>query len=186
MTSPMNIKTGLLQRRFGHNFSGLETYCDGGDGKRRQYESCSTFFYSNRFTKMDVLVIRPVEIENLFKVISPEKDLVILSSWSGTTADIVQFANHLKTHNVPFVAVTEKLFSDLGLIAERSGGVLSTLSGEEITVSGIKSTLCMLFCLCLFTIWLCSRICGEKKALNFWNNFVKFPIFCHNCSKTKR
>jgi glucosamine 6-phosphate synthetase-like amidotransferase/phosphosugar isomerase protein len=160
----LNIKTGLLQRRFGHNFNGLKRIVMVGMGSANNMNLAARFFIRNILPQMDVVVIRPVEIENLFKVISPEKDLVILSSWSGTTADIVQFANHLKSHNIPFVAVTEKLFSDLGLIAERSGGVLSTLSGEEITVSGIKSTLCMLFCLCLFAVWLCSRISGEKKA----------------------
>jgi len=171
----LNIKTGLLQRRFGHDFSRLKRIVMVGMGSANNMNLAARFFIRSALPKMDVVVIRPVEIENLFKIISPEKDLVILSSWSGTTADIVQFANHLMSHNVPFVAVTEKLFSDLGLIAERSGGVLSTLSGEEITVSGIKSTLCMLFCLCLLTIWLCSRICGQKKALNFLEQLREIP-----------
>jgi glucosamine 6-phosphate synthetase-like amidotransferase/phosphosugar isomerase protein len=171
----LNIKTGILQRRFGHNFSGLKRIIMVGMGSANNMNLAARFFIRTALPKMDVLVIRPVEIENLFKLISAEKDLVVLSSWSGTTADIVQFANHLKSHNVPFIAVTEKLFSDLGLIAERSGGVLSTLSGEEITVSGIKSTLCMLFCLCLFAIWLCSRIRGEKKALEFLEQLREIP-----------
>jgi glucosamine 6-phosphate synthetase-like amidotransferase/phosphosugar isomerase protein len=170
-----NIKTGLLKRRFGHNFSGLKRIVLVGMGSAGYINLAARFFMRTALPNMDVLVIKPVEIENLFKVISPEKDLVILSSWSGTTAEIVQFANHLKTHNIPFVAVTEKLFSDLGLIAERSSGVLSTLSGEEITISGIKSTLCMLFCICLFTVWICSRIEGEKKALNFLEKLRDIP-----------
>lgn len=171
----LNIKTGMLQRRFGHDFKGLKRMVLVGMGSAHNMNLAARFFIRTLLPELDVIAIRPVEIENLFKVISPEKDLVILSSWSGTTADIVQFANHLKSHNIPFLAVTEKLFSDLGLIAERSVGVLSTLSGEEITVSGIKSTITLLSCLCLFTVWLCSRMGEEKKALNYMERLCEIP-----------
>lgn len=162
----LNIKTGLFQRRFGNNFNRLKRIVLVGMGSANNMNLAAQFFMRTALPQMDVVVIKPVEIENVFKVISPAKDLVILSSWSGTTAEIVQFANHLRSFNVLFLAVAEKQFSDLGLIAARSGGFLSTLSGEEITVSGIKSTICSLFCLCLFATWLSSRIHGRKQAVD--------------------
>ncbi|MFO8084300.1 MAG: hypothetical protein R6U27_08285 [Desulfobacterales bacterium] len=171
----LNIKTGFLQRRFSHNFSGLKRIVMVGMGSANNMNLAARFFMQSALPQMDVVVIRPVEIENLFKVITPEKDLVLLSSWSGTTAEMVLFANLLISHNIAFVAVTEKIFSDLGLIAGRSGGVLSTLSGEEITVSGIKSTICSFFCLCLFAVWLCSRLHGEKQALIFLERIRQIP-----------
>ena len=32
----------------------------------------------------------------------------------------------------------------MALIADKSAGVITILSGEEVTISGIKSTVCML------------------------------------------
>jgi hypothetical protein len=46
-------------------------------------------------------------------------------------------------------------------------GVIPILSGEEVTVTGIKSTLCMLLCLYLLAIWLAVQK-GRRKAAARW------------------
>ncbi len=175
--APPNLpfRNGFLQRRFGHRFEGLKRLVLVGMGSTHHMNLSARRFVEAAVPQIETVAVKPVESEDLFKTISPEKDLVVLSSWSGTTAEIVQLANVLKARNVPFVAVTEKLFSDLGLAAAKSGGVLSTMSGEEITVSGIKSTLCTLECLCLLGVWLCGRLQCEERSLELLKFLFEIP-----------
>ena len=158
------LRTGVLQRRFGHDFERLERVVLIGIGSSHNMNSAARRFIEAAVPVIEAVALKPVEVENVLKLISPQKDLVVLTSWSGTSAEIVQLANLLHRHDIPFVAVTEKVFSDLGLIGGKSAGVVSTLSGEEVTVSGIKSTLCTLQCLCLLGVWLCHRLHCKKKA----------------------
>jgi hypothetical protein len=73
------------------------------------------------------------------------------------------------------IAITEKIFADMALIAQKSGGVIPVLSGEEITIAGIKSTLCMLFCLYLFAIWLACQKGRKKIAINHLKKLQLVP-----------
>jgi hypothetical protein len=97
--------------------------------------------------------MRPNDIENPKGQILSQHDLVILSSWSSTTADMVQLAERLQGHEILMVGVTEKSFADMALIARKSAGVMPIYSGEEVTITGIKSTLCTLLCLDLLGAW---------------------------------
>jgi hypothetical protein len=132
-------------------------------------------FIQTLLPEMDVLVLRPVEVDDIQRIIVPDKDLVILLSWSSTTADMIQFANALRAYNVVMIGITEKIFADMALIASKSAGVITILSGEEVTISGIKSTVCMLFCLYLFCIWLTSQMGREKEALTFLKRLHELP-----------
>jgi glucosamine 6-phosphate synthetase-like amidotransferase/phosphosugar isomerase protein len=170
-----NLKKGFLRRRFGEKFGGLRRIIISGMGSAYNMSFAARQFIEASVPKVEVLTMKPVDVENPMNVICPEKDLVVLLSWSGTTAEIVQFASLLKSYNVAMVVITEKFFSDLGLIAEKSGGAISTFSGEEVTVSGVKSTICILFCLYLFGVWLCSRLESEKIASGLMKPLYEIP-----------
>ena len=116
---------------------------------------CSTFFQTEE--KLFVLIF--IQIKYFYK------DLVVLLSWSSTTADMVFLARKLLSLKVVMVGITEKVFADMALIAAKSGGVIPILSGEEVTVAGVKSTVCMLFCLDLFLLWVGSSIGRADRVL---------------------
>ncbi len=170
-----NLKNSYLRRRFGEKFGGLKRIVITGMGSAYNMSFAARQFIEAAVPSVEVLTMKPVDVENPMKVIYSEKDLVILLSWSGTTAEIVQFASLLKSYNVAMVVITEKFFSELGLIGEKSGGVISTLTGEEVTVSGVKSTICSLFCLYLFGIWLCSRMVSERDASDLMKPLLEIP-----------
>ena len=88
---------------------------------------------------------------------------------------MVAFARRLQTHKTAMIAITEKIFADMALMAQKSGGVIPVLSGEEVTITGIKSTLCMLFCLHLFTIWLACQKGRRKAAINYLKKLQRVP-----------
>ena len=73
------------------------------------------------------------------------------------------------------VGITEKTFADMALIANKSGGVVPILSGEEITVSGVKSTVCMLFCIELFCIWLAAMQGRHTEARRALEKLERLP-----------
>jgi hypothetical protein len=49
------------------------------------------------------------------------------------------------------------------------------LSGEEVTISGIKSTVCMLLCLELFCLWIASQKGKRDDALSFLHKLEQLP-----------
>jgi hypothetical protein len=53
--------------------------------------------------------------------------------------------------------------------------VIPVLSGEEVTITGIKSTLCMLCCLYLFSIWLASQKGRRKAAVLHLKKLQRIP-----------
>jgi hypothetical protein len=122
-----------------------------------------------------VLLLMPCEVDDLLKIIDPDTDLVILLCWSGTTADMVAFARNLQIHKTVMIAITEKSYAEMALFAQKSGGVIRVLSGEEVTITGIKSTLCMLFCLYLFVIWLASQKGRRKTAIKYFKKLQQVP-----------
>jgi hypothetical protein len=116
---------------------------------------------SQMLPKVETLLLRPVEVEHALRLMEPEKDMVVMLSWSGTTADMVEFARELEASNISFIVVTNKPYSELGLFAWRSLGVVNLLSGEEVTFSSVKSTCSMLFGIQLLIVWL-ARLCGDS------------------------
>ncbi|MEJ2723999.1 MAG: SIS domain-containing protein [Deltaproteobacteria bacterium] len=158
------IRENLLRRRFGQDLSLLKRLVLVGMGSAYHMGLIAKSFIQHLLPDLQVSVLRPVEVDDLDRAFVPEKDLVILLSWSGTTADMVQFAQTLEAYHVLMIGITEKQFADMGLVARKSGGVIPVLSGEEVTVSGIKSTICTLFCIDLLALWLCAAMGRKEKA----------------------
>jgi len=152
-----DLRESLLRRRFGRNIGSLGRIVLLGMGSAHHAGIMVRRVLQRALPGIDVVSLRPVEVEDLKRAIIPEKDLVVLLSWSGTTADMVRAANELLAVKAACIGVTEKVFSDVGLITARSVGVIPVLSGEEVTVPGLKSILCMMFSLSLFAVWLSSR-----------------------------
>ncbi len=155
-----NIRGRFLRRRFGPGFASLKRIVVAGMGSSYNVGLMARHLFHELVPEKDVLVIRPADLDDISKLIVPEKDLVILLSWSGTTAEMVEFAKELRTNGVAMIGITEKVFADMSLIASKSGGIIPVLSGEEVTVTGIKSVVCLLFCLDLLCLWLASRVGG--------------------------
>lgn len=169
------IRERFMRRRFGQRFSGLKRLVLAGAGSSYNMGIIGKNFIQTLLPEMDVLVLSPAGVDDIRRIIVPDKDLVILLSWSSTTADMIQFAKELRAHNTVMIGITEKIFADMALIASKSGGVITALSGEEVTISGIKSTVCMLFCLELFCVWLASQLGHEKEALDFLKRLLELP-----------
>ncbi|MCP4345700.1 MAG: hypothetical protein GY795_09260 [Desulfobacterales bacterium] len=170
-----DIRKRFLHRRFGDRFVGLKRIVIVGMGSSYNAGLMASKFFREIMPEKDVLVVRPVEIEDISRFIVPEKDLVILLSWSSTTADMVEFAKDLMDKHVVMTGITEKVFADMALTASRSGGVIPVLSGEEITISGIKSIVCTLFCLDLFAVWLASNMGINLEEQNYVEKLRRLP-----------
>ena len=176
----LGIRESLLRRRFGSNFTGLKRIILAGTGSAFHMCQIAKDFIHSIMPQMDVLAVRPGEIENPEILFIPEKDLVVLLSWSSTTADMVLLAKKLFSLKVIMTAITEKTFADMALIVAKSGGVIPALSGEEVTVSGVKSTVCMLFCLKLLCLWLASRTGRKEEALLYLARMHRIPYVIAN------
>ena len=162
------LRNKQLRRRFGRTFGGLKRIVLIGTGSAHNMGRIAMTFIRSLLPDIELLLLRPGETEDLSKIIVPEKDLVLLLSWSSTTADMVKTARQLLDLHVIMVGITEKTFADMALIAYKSGGVVTILSGEEVTVSGVKSTICMLFVIELFSTWLAAvkgRLAQARRAM---------------------
>ncbi|MGD2127354.1 MAG: SIS domain-containing protein, partial [Desulfobacteraceae bacterium] len=122
------VRESLLRRRFGQDLALLKRIVIVGMGSAYHMGMVAKRFIQELLPDMQVSVIRPVEVDDVAKAVVPEKDLVVLLSWSGTTADMVQFAQRVQAHNAVMIGITAKQFADMGLIARKSGGVISVLS----------------------------------------------------------
>ena len=162
-----------LRRRFGPKLERLERVVLAGMGSSRNVAEMAAPFFRRRLPELAVRTFQPIQVDDLDRAVSPRSDLVILVSWSGTTADMVAFARDLDGAGVTNISVTEKVFADMALISRRSGGVLPTLTGEEVTVSAVKSPACMLHCLHLLALWLADR----RESRGRWNlpDFAALP-----------
>ena len=169
------IRKSLLRRRFGSNLGRLQRIVLAGTGSSYYMGAIAKHFSQTLMPEMDVLTITPDEIDTPESFFAPGKDLVILLSWSSTTADMVLLAKKLASLKVVMVAVTEKTYADMALIVARSGGLIPSLSHEEVTVSGVKSTVCLLFCLKLFCLWIASRTGREEEALACLRRMHRIP-----------
>ena len=169
------IRDSLLRRRFGKDLRLLKRVVLVGMGSAYHMGLVAKRFIQHLLPELQVSVLRPVEVGDMDRAFVPEKDLVVLLSWSGTTADMVQFAQGLDARHVLMIGITAKQFADMGLIARKSGGVIQVLSGEEVTVPGIKSTICILFCIDLLAVWLCATMGWKKKAKGVMATLQKVP-----------
>jgi glucosamine 6-phosphate synthetase-like amidotransferase/phosphosugar isomerase protein len=160
------IREERLRRHFGTKLTTLKRVVLVGVAGSHNMAAAARAFIAGLLPEVEVLVLMPAEIDDPTQFIDTDTDLVILLSWSATTADMVELAKSLETRKAVTIAITEKSFGDMALYAQKSGGVIPILSGEEVTVTGIKSTICMLFCVCLFAIWLAARRGRRKAALS--------------------
>ncbi|MBW2200152.1 MAG: hypothetical protein JRF71_04870 [Deltaproteobacteria bacterium] len=174
------IRKGLLRQRFGSDLRNLKRIVLAGTGSALYMCEIAKNFTHSLMPELDVLAVRPDEIENPETLIAPEKDLVILLSWSSTTADMVLLAKKLLSLKVVMVCITEKTYADMAIIVAKSGGVIPCLSGEEVTVAGVKSTVCMLFCLKLFCLWVASCIDRKEEALSYLEKMYRVPHILSN------
>jgi len=179
-TPEFEIKKGLLHRRFGSDLKNLKRIVLVGTGSALYMCEITKNFIHSLMPELDVLTVRPGQIENPETVFAPEKDLVILLSWSSTTADMVLLAKKLLSLKVVMICITEKTYADMAIIAAKSGGVISCLSEEEVTVTGVKSTVCMLFCLKLFCLWVASCIGRKEEALSYLEKMHRVPHILSN------
>ncbi|MFN2355001.1 MAG: SIS domain-containing protein [Desulfopila sp.] len=148
-----DIKTRLLQRRFGKKLSTLNRIILVGTGTSFLLTEIVEKNMEQFFTGVNLIEATPHEFNNIDKEIDPDRDLVVLVSWSGTTSDMVDFASRLEQKRILMIGITEKPFSDLALIVRGSGGIIPVLSGEEVTLVATKSavsTLLTLYLLCLY------------------------------------
>ena len=169
------LRHRLLHRRFGQRLTSLKRILLVGMGSAHNTGLMARDFLQSRLPDQEILVLRPIEIENVPAAIVPEQDLVVLLSWSSTTADMVQFAKDLEAHHVVMLGITEKSFADMALVARKSAGVIQVLSGEEVTVAAIKSTLCMLMCVELFGLWLMSQLGKTEEAVASLDKLRRMP-----------
>ncbi len=174
------IKKKLLRRKFGPNLRDLKRIVLVGAGSAYNMGHLAQRLIHALMPEMDVLTIRPGEIDYPETFFVPENDIVILLSWSSTTADMVLLARKLLSLKVVMVGITEKVFADMALIVAKSGGVIPILSGEEVTVAGVKSTVCMLFCLDLFLLWVGSSIGRKEEALAYVESMHRLPYQLSN------
>ena len=114
-------------------------------------------FLADLMPEIAVDALRPGDIEDPRRRIQTQQDLVIMLSWSSTTAEMVQLARRLLDDDTLMIGITEKCFADMALAAGKSAGVMPIFSGEEVTIAGIKSTLCMLFCIHVLGAWICAE-----------------------------
>jgi fructoselysine-6-P-deglycase FrlB-like protein len=167
------LKERFLRRRFGRGLEALRRVVLAGMGSSFNVALMAKPLFHRVIPELDVAFIRPVEVEHLPRIIDPEKDLVVLLSWSGTSADMVQFAQELATHHVAMVGITEKPFSDMALVTQKSCGVVPIMSGEEMTYSAVKSPVSMLLATHLVAIWLAARLGHEEAAMDLAEKLVR-------------
>ncbi|MBS3778757.1 MAG: SIS domain-containing protein [Desulfovermiculus sp.] len=158
------VRMRLLRRRFGQELKSLRRVFLVGMGSSYHVAAMAKSLIQELAPNLPVVVQSAVEIENVGKSLNADRDLLIFLSWSGTTSDMVQLAKDVRNHHITAVGVTEKPFADLGLVLRKSGGVIPAMSGEEVTVSGVKSLLCMLMSLELLALALLNELGYGRKA----------------------
>ncbi|MCF8111476.1 MAG: SIS domain-containing protein [Desulfobacteraceae bacterium] len=160
------VNRRLLKRRFGAGLSSLSRIFLVGMGSSYHAAGMAKSMVRTLVPGLPVVVASPVEIDDIARTMNPDRDLVVCASWSGTTADMVQFAKDIYARNIVAVGITEKPFSDMALILRKSGGVIPVYSGEEVTVSAVKSILCMLFGMEGFCLALLAEL-GYRETAEF-------------------
>jgi glucosamine 6-phosphate synthetase-like amidotransferase/phosphosugar isomerase protein len=177
----LDLRTRVLARRFGPELASLRRVVLVAMGSSYNAALLARAWCERLLPGLKVAVLRPLEAEDPTRAVDPERDLVVLLNWSGTSADMVQFAQALAAHRALMVGVTEKPFSDLGLIAQKSAGVVGTLSGEEVTFTAVKSGVCLVLATWLLAAWLAERrgrlepagpVLSHLRQLPYWLTLV--------------
>ncbi|MCP4662643.1 MAG: hypothetical protein GY856_45185, partial [bacterium] len=156
----IDLKTRVLRRRFGRGLAGLRRLILVGAGSAFHMAVIARRLLADLTPGIAIDALRPGDMEDPGRSVQTQRDLVIMLSWSSTTAEMVQLAQRLLAADALLIGVTEKRFADMGLAAGKSAGVMPVFSGEEVTIAGVKSALCMLLCVHLLGAW----ICAEKGA----------------------
>jgi glucosamine 6-phosphate synthetase-like amidotransferase/phosphosugar isomerase protein len=157
-----DIRQRLLERRFGSNLANLNRIILVGTGFSYLVAEITKKTMEPFFPTVNLLVATPHDFTDVRTAINPDRDLVIMVSWSGTTSDMIDFAGLLLRHHILMVGITEKPFSDMALVVRKSVGVIPVYSGEEVTVAPLKSAMCMLLTLDLFCLSICLASPGTR------------------------
>ncbi|MDA3917025.1 MAG: SIS domain-containing protein [Deltaproteobacteria bacterium] len=163
------ISERILKRRFGSKLESLNRLILVGTGSNYLMAELVEKNMEQFLSNINIIIATPGEIDNVDTSINSDRDLVIIVGWSGTSSEIVDFASLLFQKNILMIAITEKPFSDLALIARKSCGVIPVLSGEEVVVAAVKSSICILFTIELFCIYIGIKTGQNKK----WKSLVK-------------
>ncbi|MGA8282146.1 MAG: hypothetical protein WB853_14710, partial [Desulfobacterales bacterium] len=153
----IDLKTRILHRRFGRRLEGLRRLILVGTGSAFHMATIARGLLADLMPEIAIDVLHPGDIEDTTRRLLTHQDLVIMLSWSSTTAEMVQMAQRLLSDDKLMVGITEKCFADMALATGKSIGVMPIFSGEEVTIAGIKSTLCMLLCVNLLGAWICAE-----------------------------
>jgi glucosamine 6-phosphate synthetase-like amidotransferase/phosphosugar isomerase protein len=153
----VDLNMRVLRRRFGRRLEGLRRLVLVGAGSAFHMAEIARPYLMNLLPDTAVDVLCPGAIEDPTRRFLPQQDLVLMASWSSTTAEMVQLAQQLVAERMLMVGLTEKCFADMALAAAKSAGVMPVYSGEEVTIAGIKSTLCMLLCMHILGIWIAAQ-----------------------------
>jgi glucosamine 6-phosphate synthetase-like amidotransferase/phosphosugar isomerase protein len=171
----LSINHRLLSKRFGARLETLRRILLVGMGSSYRVAQIAARVLTDLLPGREAIAVLPVERERLFQSVDPEKDLVVCLSWSGTTAESAQFAAELLSHKAAFLAVTNKPYSDLGLLAWKSMGVINLMSGEELTVAAVKSPISELFGVCLLGMWLAVQLDRTGEAARLAQSLQALP-----------
>jgi len=170
---PLNHKR--LQRRFGRDFKQLHRLFIVGCGSSHHAALMARILFRRYLPQLTTIVANPSDMFPEDRFVNPEKDLVVMMSWSSTTAEMVELAASLARMDVVTVGISEKPFADMALVVAKSGGIIPSLSGEEVTVSAVKSTFCLMFCLAVLAAWLSGKFGRMKAALHIMNALATLP-----------
>jgi len=160
-----DIRKRLLERRFGSGLANLNRIILVGTGFSFLVAEIVEKTMEPFFPTVNLLVATPQDFTDVRTAINPDRDLVLMISWSGTTSDMIDFAGLLLRHHILMVGITEKPFSDMALVVRKSAGVIPVYSGEEVTVAPLKSAMCMLLALDLFCLSLCDATPGTRESV---------------------
>ncbi|THB73102.1 MAG: hypothetical protein D3926_24495 [Desulfobacteraceae bacterium] len=160
-----DIRTRLLTRRFGNRLASLNRMILVSTGFSYELSNIVEKNMERFFPDINIMVTSPLDMDHVESSINPDRDLVVMVSWSGTTSDMIDFASHLISRNILMVGITEKPFSDMGLVLKKSVGVIPVFSGEEATVVPLKSAICMLLVLDLFCLYILNATRNSNKTI---------------------
>lgn len=198
MTQPrFDIRRRLLERRFGSNMANLSRIIFVSTGFSYLLAEIVEKTMEPFFSGINLVVTTPADISHVQTAINPDRDLVVMVSWSGTTSDMIDCAVVLLKHNILMIGITEKPFSDMALVVRKSAGVIPVLSGEEVTVAPLKSAMCMLLILDLLCLHLSGVVTGKTdtgaglvkemhtlpELLGALLTDTSVPAFCKNVTK---
>jgi glucosamine 6-phosphate synthetase-like amidotransferase/phosphosugar isomerase protein len=165
MSQPrFDIRRRLLERRFGSNMANLNRIVLVSTGFSYLLAEIVEKTMESFFSGINIVVTTPADISHVKTAINPDRDLVVMVSWSGTTSDMIDCAVVLLKHNILMIGITEKPFSDMALVVRKSAGVIPVLSGEEVTVAPLKSAMCMLLILDLFCLYMSGAVNGKTDS----------------------